>query len=550
MMTGSPALTESASIDVRSEPGVPEEGELKAFLRTVRRAVGADVVQVVRFVPDPSLEEECAPSSVVSDNLLKAAEQLPTLARGARNLINTYRFGGHLVHLIAAQCGEDRWLLAWVRLPEGASGDAPAATIEIAAEVLRNRDQVGKTLEADFLNRFDPAQPKSDRYQQFCEWFMRLSSSAEVFLARKSCLGWTVTSASRRVPTRSSPLRQAMNYVLKGKAEEGVVREIERLVGQASVKVFHFGNRFAVIAAGQAPVLDDADRQTTEKVLALLEGPGKYKSNVGAESSRQGRLWFLLSAGVLAVILSLPVHQRVRTEVILEPEVRRFVAAPFNAVVEKVHCKAGDVVDPGQLLIELDGREIAERLAEVRARLSMALLEQSKELDAANYTESTIRGLEAQGLAHERDLLLHRSENLRLYSPIHAVVVTGELERSEGAAVELGKPLLELAPLDALVAEMAVDESDISLVRPGLEAKVQMNARPNHPLNVEVAKIAPRATTREGGNVFVAEAELDNEGELLRPGMKGRAIIYADRRPLAWTLVRKPLQVVRRWLFR
>ena len=44
-----------------------------------------------------------------------------------------------------------------------------------------------------------------------------------------------------------------------------------------------------------------------------------------------------------------------------------------------------------------------------------------------------------------------------------------------------------------------------------------------------------RSEQRDGRNVFVGEAPIASKtGRELRPGMRGRATIETDRRPLAW----------------
>ena len=46
------------------------------------------------------------------------------------------------------------------------------------------------------------------------------------------------------------------------------------------------------------------------------------------------------------------------------------------------------------------------------------------------------------------------------------------------------------------------------------------------------------ARRRDDRNVFVGQWELENAAGTLRPGMRGTALIYGPRRPLAWPLVR------------
>jgi hypothetical protein len=53
-----------------------------------------------------------------------------------------------------------------------------------------------------------------------------------------------------------------------------------------------------------------------------------------------------------------------------------------------------------------------------------------------------------------------------------------------------------------------------------------------------VKTVHPQSEQREGRNVFIAEAPVrgvERQPEL-RPGMRGRAVIESERRPLIWIL--------------
>jgi len=532
----------------------PPEPDGRAIrLATIRNLTGADAVQWVRYEPAAKLVADCAPSPEISANLLQTAADVRAGAKGARSIANTYRFSGRLVHLIASSIGPKDWLLVWLRLPEGASPEAMAAVVELAASALSAEFGKDRPETPGVLRAVDFSARRPVRLRQLCQWVAQAADVPEIWLAHKGLLGWRVTGAVGQLPTRTGPLAHAIVHAIRGQAGESARQEIQRLSGQPAAGVHPAGARHVLISAGPRAELPPEVMDAAVRILPAAD-PHATPLHTFAQRWRETpalrRKWIIGGSLALVAILLFPVHQRIRTDAILEPSVRRFIAAPFNGVVKKVHVRAGEVVEPGQLLVELDGREIAERLSEVEARLSSAVLQNATELESSNYSEAAVKALDAQSLAHERDLLKYRRENLRLVSPIRGVIVTGELERSEGAAVELGKPLLELAPLDEMVAEIAVDESDVAIVRAGMKTSIKLNALPGRTFTEEVFRVAPRSETRDSRNVFVAEAEIANANDQLRPGMKGKAVIYSWRRPLIWTLIRKPWQVVQRWLFR
>lgn len=554
-----------ADVDLAQE-GRPLEPPLSDHLAGLRRILQADSVQLVNFTPEPVLVEDCSPTEEIGRNLLGSVPRLPESAADARAVVSTYRFGGKLVYLIAARCSKSTWLLAWIRIPDGKGAEDYTAILEIAAWGIREK---GPASHSDPLEKIEADQPEQERLMRFCQWVEKELKVAEVFLAAKRRFGWKVLTGSRQSPTGTSPLALAIKQLAKSsvvtKAADGTSQipepsvaeaakaQLCHLTGHSQVDAVCLGTRYALVAVGESVTIPQSMETRASHALAFLDPPGFRVHSLPRRWLGNSRLsslvWLFLLVGFVGIML-MPVSQRVRTEMVLEPETRRFIATPFNAVIETVHVSAGDIVEQGQLLVELDGREVNERLAEIQARLSMAILESTSELEAANYSKAAIRELDARSLAHERELLLHRQANLRIVSPIEGVVVTGEVERSKGAAVELGRPLLELAPLDVLLAEIAVDELDIALVHEGMEAKLQLHAIPGLVLHVEIKRIADSSETRDGRNIFVAEAVLDNHDGSLRPGMKGTAVIFAERRPLVWNLTRKPIQMLQRWFFR
>ena len=261
--------------------------------------------------------------------------------------------------------------------------------------------------------------------------------------------------------------------------------------------------------------------------LARLLGRSKEVSSplIGGRYKRV--LGFAAIVALILLASFLPVPDRIRVPVVLEPSVRRYVAAPFDALVEEVHGQRGDLVKKGDVLVRFNGREITERTAEIESKLASAKLQNAADLEASKYDEAVIRTLDAQSLAHELAVLRHHKENLLIRSSIDGVVIGGELERAKGAAVQIGQPLLEIAPLNPLIAEFLIPDRDISHVQGGERTEILLDAFPNRKLRVDLDQVHPRSEVRDGENVFVAEATVENDDLTLRPGMRGHGIVIA-----------------------
>lgn len=280
-----------------------------------------------------------------------------------------------------------------------------------------------------------------------------------------------------------------------------------------------------------------------------------YRAKPGPAAGALLRLWRRGSIGQRRLAVSaacalvstgfLPLPYPIRSSCELQPVVRRVIAAPFDGILERSTVRAGDVVTRGQLLAVLDGRETRSQLSEAIARRERALKEADLALAEDRVAEARMASQEAEGLRHEIERLEYRREHLEVRSPIDGVVLQGDLERSEGAPLRVGDPLFEVGPLDRLVAEIAVEATDISLVRPGAPVTLKLESAARGPLTGAISRIAPRSEWSDDANVFICEADVANPAGDLRAGLKGKSRIAGPRRPLIWIWVRDAWLAVR-----
>lgn len=252
--------------------------------------------------------------------------------------------------------------------------------------------------------------------------------------------------------------------------------------------------------------------------------------------------------GCAVAVLLLPVTYTVKGDAELQPVERHFVAAPFDGPLAECLVEPGDVVEKDQLLARMDGREIRWELAEVQATLNKATKERNTQLSSREFGIAAISGHEIQRLEQRESLLKHRYTSLEIRSPVEGVVVTGDHREAEGVPLEMGQTLFEIAPLDAMTVEVGIPEEDIRHVSEGMSVRIQMDAAPDMVLSARIRRIHPRAEIRDSENVFVAEAELEEQPAGLRPGMRGTAKVMTRRRPLGWNLFHKPVAWIVGWL--
>jgi len=261
------------------------------------------------------------------------------------------------------------------------------------------------------------------------------------------------------------------------------------------------------------------------------------------------RIASLIAPVLLLAILFFPVDYVISSNSIVQPVQRRFVAAHFDGVLEKTHVRPGDVVTADQLLARLDERELKWQMSGLQADRSKALKKRDTHLAAGETSAVQIARLEIERIKVQSDLLQYQSQHLDIRSPIAGLVLVGDLQREEGVSVARGQKLFEIAPLDNVLVEVAIPADEIRHYKDGMSVSVQLESFPDKVWETPLTRLFPSSIIRDGKNVFLGEIELNNPNGLLRPGMRGRANLNAESKPLIWVWMHKPLAKINEWLF-
>jgi multidrug resistance efflux pump len=225
-----------------------------------------------------------------------------------------------------------------------------------------------------------------------------------------------------------------------------------------------------------------------------------------------------MGAVIAAAFLAWPRPHKIACDCLLQPIVRRFVAAPYDGTLQETLVKPGDVVAAGDVLAQMDGREMRMELSTLEAEYARARKAWEVSLSLDDIHEAQQAKLEMKRLEMKMQLLRKQQQNLQIKSPIRGFVISGDLEKSEGAPLSVGQSLFEIAPTERMRVEVVIPEEEIEHVQPGMETQIRLDAYPRQLLSAQITHIVPRAEAREDDFVFVAEAELDNAEGSLRPG--------------------------------
>ncbi len=240
----------------------------------------------------------------------------------------------------------------------------------------------------------------------------------------------------------------------------------------------------------------------------------------------------VLFAQLLAICV-LDGEFRVSAKAVVEGEVQRTLAAPFDGFIREAPVRAGMVVRKGQVLATLDDRDLLlerERWRSERAQHEGRYREALSKHERASAQVYLAQMAEAES---QHELVDEKLSRAQLLAPFDGVVVSGDLTQLLGSPVEQGKQLFEIAPLDAYRVILKVDDRDIRHVKAGQAGRLVLTGLTGEALDLQVHTIS-MAQAEEGKNLFRVEAKLDRSDISLRPGMEGVGKISVGERSYAW----------------
>ncbi len=347
--------------------------------------------------------------------------------------------------------------------------------------------------------------------------------------------GAVVNRAAAALSERHGPTR-VLSIPLRREAQVVAVVTLERAMDKPfTTDELETLRLTSDLCTANLMTLHDHDRWFYERwaadwrqMLATLVGPRYTWAKVIAAA--------LLAAVLLMVFVKGP--YRADAPFVVQAVERRVVPAPFAGYIFEVNVEPNDRVEAGQLLARLDRSELQMRLTAVRSEMVAAEKKSEKALQEGKTADHQIARAEADRAAAEARLLDFQISKADIVAPIAGVVLTGELKRQLGAPVEVGNILFEIAPIESLRAELAVDERDVASVTPGMTGTLASVSTPGTYYRFQVEHVNPVAELVNRRNVFKVRAKLLEQPEDFKVGMEGVAKVDLGRRSYLriWTL--------------
>ncbi len=217
----------------------------------------------------------------------------------------------------------------------------------------------------------------------------------------------------------------------------------------------------------------------------------------------------------------------------IEPENRVVVAAQEEGLVTALLVREGDQVQRGDVLAQLDDRQLGAQLAEARARLVEAEGQWRRARTLTQEGLITEADGDAARAAYEVaqarvEALRTRLSFTRITAPVDGVVTVRHVEL--GDLVGSRAPVVELAA-GRRVLRVPVSELDVVKLRPGDNCTVTVDALAQRAFGARIGRIFP-AADRTSRQVTV-EVVLEEAAPEIRPGFLARAELVVERLPAA-----------------
>jgi RND family efflux transporter MFP subunit len=227
------------------------------------------------------------------------------------------------------------------------------------------------------------------------------------------------------------------------------------------------------------------------------------------------------------------------------------VGSRVSGVVARLYVRIGDAVARGQVLAELETRELGARRDQAAAALAAAdatlryqrsdlerrralhgdLLLSAADLDVAERAHDVAAEQRAEAAA-SLDYARTQLGYARITAPIAGVVASVATQEGETVAASLAAPtFVTLVDLARLEVWAYVDETDIGRVATGQAARFTVDTYPDHEFEGRVAAVYPQAEIRDNVVDYVAVVTFEAPRErVLRPEMTTSVRIAIETR--------------------
>ncbi|MGA6987247.1 MAG: efflux RND transporter periplasmic adaptor subunit [Terriglobales bacterium] len=295
------------------------------------------------------------------------------------------------------------------------------------------------------------------------------------------------------------------------------------------------------VLGGQATVaVRNASLYKEVPFIGIL-GPILQKKTRFLALEKRRRAVLMAGAAAVALFFAIfPIPMRVDGTSTVAPARTNQVQPEVDGVIRQVYVREGDHVQSGQVLADLEDWDYRAALAGAQAKYQTATMEMNRALAANDGAQAGIQGVQARYWASEVDRARQRLERTHLRALMDGWVTTPHVEDLTGRHLAAGDTFAEVADSSTARVDVAIDESEVSLLRPGAAAAIKVEGFPTHTFRGNVAVVSPKSQADGDVRLFYARVDVPNPDGRLRPGMQGRGKISVGWHPIGYVLFRSP----------
>jgi len=277
-----------------------------------------------------------------------------------------------------------------------------------------------------------------------------------------------------------------------------------------------------------------------------------------------------IAALVLLAIALCPWTVKVTGSCVLFDANRALIHSDSPGFIRKIAVKTGDWVTAGQVIAVLENDDLQARRGDIADSIDSNIVERRVAIASGDGSAFRQARMAFNDLLRAKDKTDHDCESLTLRTPIDGRVGTDDIESRSGEFLQPGEIFCEVIPEQHLQVRIALGEREAGLVKPNQPIEFRTYAFPDRVFTGSVSKVFSAVSdslpndalaARAGGDVptamdaqgherpilptFLAEVQIDNSDQLLRPGMSGRCRIVCDRSRLGPVLYHRVSELIK-----
>jgi HlyD family secretion protein len=230
------------------------------------------------------------------------------------------------------------------------------------------------------------------------------------------------------------------------------------------------------------------------------------------------------------------------------------VKSQASGLVLQMPVETGTNVQPGDLIVQIDTRDLRNQLDQAQADLrsseaSLEVAKAQKERSDELYKTRIITAQENEqaNLAYTQaqanvirvrtsvNIAQQRLDEARVTAPVAGTVIAktvslGQVIQSATSVMGGGSTIVTMADLSRVQMRAFMNETDIGKINSGQEARVVVDAFPDRVFSGNVEKVEPQAVIQQSVTMFPVIISLPNSERLLLPGMNGEVSVNVERK--------------------